>query len=218
MSASPAPARPEAPAYGPADLQQDLNLSAEVMADLERYRGMLDQANQVMNLVGPSAMADFWRRHALDCAQLLELAPSARAWADLGTGAGLPGLVLAIRLKTTPGAKVVLVESLAKRCRFLAEVVGALALPAEVVQARAEAGAQRVDVVTARACAPMERLLGYAAPWLRHGAIGLFLKGENAEAELQAARESWTFDADLLPSLSDPKGRLVRLRSLARAR
>jgi 16S rRNA (guanine527-N7)-methyltransferase len=158
----------------------------------------------------------------LDSAQLLKLAPNAEpgatTWADLGAGAGFPGVVLAILLKRTPGANILLVDSLAKRCRFLSEVVQALELPAEVICARAEDIERKVEVVTARACAPMPRLLGYARPWLARGAVGLFLKGENVESELQEARKSWTFTAELLPSISDPKGRIVRLRRLSRAR
>jgi 16S rRNA (guanine527-N7)-methyltransferase len=219
MSASPAPARPEAAAYGPSDLAAQLDLTPGQIADLERFRAILEDANAMMNLVGPSAMADFWRRHALDSAQLRSFAPEARVWADLGAGAGFPGLVLAILLKGVPDAQVLLVESMAKRCGFLSRVATTLDLPAEVIHARAEAVTdRRVEVVTARACAPMERLLAYARPWLKNGAQALFLKGENVEIELHEAAKTWTFDAELQPSSSDPKGRVVRLRRLSRAR
>jgi 16S rRNA (guanine527-N7)-methyltransferase len=93
------------------------------LADLERFQEMLAEWNAVMNLVGPATIATYWNRHVLDSWQLLPLAPEAKTWADLGAGAGLPGVVLAILLKDTPGAKVHLVESMAKRCRFLSEVV-----------------------------------------------------------------------------------------------
>lgn len=187
------------------------------VADLDRFRTMVVERNAVMNLIGPATEKAFWNRHALDSAQLLLHAPEARTWADLGAGAGFPGVVLAILLKETPGAKVWLIDSLAKRCRFLEEAATALDLPAEVVNARAEALDLTVDVVTARACAPTERLLGFAEPYLRRGAQGLFLKGESAEDELRAARKSWRFDARLHPSLSDPRGRVVVLRSVTRA-
>lgn len=186
---------------------------------LERYRVLLADWNERLNLVGPSAMAEFWNRHAFDSWQLLPLAPQALTWADLGTGAGLPGIVIAAFLKGRDGAEVHLVETLAKRCRFLAEVVAELDLPARVHNARAEDLSLPVDVVTARACAPFVRLFRYAEPHLARGATGLFLKGETAEGELEAARESWTFEADLQPSLSDSRGRVVTIRSLqARAR
>ena len=189
--------------------------SDAALADLERYRQMLEEGNAVMNLVGPATLPDFWSRHALDSAQLRDHAPDARTWADLGAGAGLPGVVLAILLKGVEGARVWLIDSQTKRCRFLQQVVDALALPAEVVDARAETLRIKADVVTARACAPMDRLLDFADPYLKRGALGLFLKGEQAEAELaEARRRRPRLDADLLPSVSDPRGRIVRIRSL----
>ncbi len=187
------------------------------MADLEHYRALLDTWNGRINLVGPSAMAAFWRRHAFDSAQLLRLEPDARVWADLGTGAGLPGVVLAILLKGVPGAQVHLVESLLKRCRFLEEVVTALELPAVVHRARAETlKLTGIEVVTARACAPLARLLEYAQPVLRKGVRGLFLKGRDVESEIADARRIWRFEVALIPSLSDPSGRIVRVEKLAR--
>ena len=186
----------------------------ERMADLERFRVMLTEANEVMNLVGPDSLPDFWNRHAWDSAQLLDLAGFARTWADLGAGAGFPGVVLAILLKGRPEAHVWLIDSLQKRCRFLQTIVDELALPATVVWGRAEEQAIKVDVVTARAVAPMERLLGYAQPYLSRGAQGLFLKGEKAEAELLEASKAWHVEADLSVSRSDPRGRIVTVRSL----
>ncbi|MBS0333471.1 MAG: 16S rRNA (guanine(527)-N(7))-methyltransferase RsmG, partial [Proteobacteria bacterium] len=174
--------------------------------------------NAVMNLIGPATEADFWNRHAWDSAQLLGLAPDARVWADLGAGAGLPGLVLAILLKDRPGARLHLVESMAKRCRFLAEVVEALELPATVHNVRAENLRLAVDIVTARACAPLARLLGYARPYLQDGATGLFLKGQDVVSEMKEAARYWEYEADVVPSKSDPRGRIVRVRRLGRAR
>jgi 16S rRNA (guanine527-N7)-methyltransferase len=188
------------------------------LADLERFRALLADWNERMNLVGPATLEVFWNRHAWDSAQLLKIAPEALTWADLGAGAGLPGLVLAILGKGRPGFRAHLVESMAKRCRFLSEVVAQLQLPAMVHNERAENLRLDVDIVTARACAPLVRLLGYARPYLKSGAVGLFLKGQDVASELQEASRSWDFDADLLPSLSDPRGRVVRVRRLGRAR
>jgi len=171
-----------------------------------------------MNLVGASTLADFWTRHFLDSAQLLALASDARTWADLGAGAGFPGIVLAILLAGQPRAKVHLVESMTKRCRFLAEVVATLRLPAEVHNARAETFPLKVEVVTARACAPLTRLLGFAAPTLKGRTKGLFLKGAEVDMEVAEARKSWRFDLAIHPSLSDPRGRVLELTELARAR
>ena len=188
----------------------------EQTADLEAFIERLAEANAVMNLVGPDTLPDVWNRHIWDSAQLLDLAPKAATWADLGAGAGFPGVVLAILLKGRPDAHVWLIDSLGKRCRFLQAVVDELALPATVINGRAEEQALGVDVVTARAVAPMDKLLGYAQPYLQRGAQGLFLKGEKAEAELIEARKVWHFESDLSVSRSDPRGRIVSVRSLRR--
>jgi 16S rRNA (guanine527-N7)-methyltransferase len=186
--------------------------SDAAMADLERFRLMLIEGNAVMNLVGPATLPDFWSRHAWDSAQLIKAIPQARVWADLGAGAGFPGLVLAILLKGEANAQVHLVESMAKRCRFLDLVVRDLDLPATVHNARAEDLEIPVEVVTARACAPMVRLLVYAQPYLKAGATGLFLKGQDVASELEEATIYWKFEADLSPSLSDSRGRIVRVK------
>jgi 16S rRNA (guanine527-N7)-methyltransferase len=186
-------------------------------ADLERLQALLSDWNGRMNLVSAASLGDYWGRHVLDSAQLLPLAPAARIWVDIGAGAGFPGLVLAILLKGAPGAKVHLVESQAKRCRFLEAAAAELALPAEVHHARAEDLAIRADVVTARAVAPLARLLGFARPYLAKGAIGLFLKSESVAAEIAEARKSWRFTYDVVASVSDSRGRIVKVEGLARA-
>jgi len=200
--------------FGAAEFQAATSASTDQMADLEAFRVALSDWNTRMNLVGPSALAEFWLRHAYDSAQLLKLEPEALRWADLGAGAGFPGLVLAIFLKGRPGAAVHLIESMAKRCRFLEEIVTSLALPAMVHHARAEDLDISVDVVAARACAPLSRLFRYAQPYLRRGAIGLFMKGQDVVAELEAATTSWKFEAELIDSLSHTDGRIVRMRKL----
>jgi 16S rRNA (guanine527-N7)-methyltransferase len=201
----------------PSEYQALTGATAQHIADLEAFIVRLAEANAVMNLVGPDTLPDVWNRHVWDSAQLLGLAPNARTWADLGAGAGFPGVVLAILLKGRADAHVWLIDSLGKRCRFLQEVVDVLSLPATVVNGRAEEQRLKVDVVTARAVAPMDKLLAYAQPYLQRGAQGLFLKGEKAEAELIEARKVWHFDSDLSLSRSDPRGRIVSVRSLRRA-
>lgn len=189
------------------------------MADLGRFRVLLTDANEVMNLVGPATLPDYWSRHVLDSWQLFDHAPDALTWADLGAGAGLPGVVLAIFLKDRPGGHVHLIDSLGKRCRFLEQVKAELDLPATVINGRAEDQAVTVDVVTARAVAPMDKLLGYAQPCMDRGAQGLFLKGEKAPDELKSARKSWHFESALHPSrLTDGRGHVVQVRGLRRAR
>ena len=188
------------------------------MADLDAFLVLVTDWNEKMNLVGPATLPIFWSRHAWDSAQLLFHAPQARTWADLGAGAGFPGIVLAILLKDTPGGHVHLVESMAKRCRFLAEVVAALDLPATIHNARAEDTDITVDIVTARACAPAIRLLGYAQPYLRRGALGLFLKGQDVESELTEATKCWKFQSSLRPSLSSPASHVLVIEGTPRER
>jgi len=218
MPAAPAPLEPALELFDAGSFQARVGASARQMADMQAFRDLLIDWNGRMNLVGPSALGEFWRRHALDSAQLRDIAPEARVWADLGAGAGFPGLVLAILLRDQPGSHVHLIESMAKRCRFLQAVVDQLALPATVHNARGEDLVLAVDVVAARACAPMVRLLGYAWPYLRAGATGLFLKGQDVGSELQAAAKYWKFDADLIPSISYSEGRVVQLKRVSRVR
>ncbi|HEY5071660.1 MAG TPA: 16S rRNA (guanine(527)-N(7))-methyltransferase RsmG [Caulobacteraceae bacterium] len=201
----------------PDALGETLGVFGESARALERFGRLLAHANASMNLVGAASLDEFWTRHVLDCAQLLRLAPQARTWADLGSGAGLPGLVLAILLKERPEVRVHLVESAAKRCRFLDQVVAELGLPAEIHHRRAEGMALRVEVVTARACAPLDRLLGFAGGFLREGARGLFLKGAGVQAEISQARKRWRFDCETFESLSDPRGRVLSVTGVCRA-
>jgi 16S rRNA (guanine527-N7)-methyltransferase len=206
------------PVLDAAGYQALVGASEAQIADLARYQALLAEWNAVMNLVGPLTIATYWTRHALDSSQLLELAPDALTWADLGAGAGLPGVVLAILLKGRAGAKVHLVESMAKRCRFLEVVAKDLDLPVQIHNARAEDLKLKVDIVTARACAPMTRLLGFSEPYLRNGATGLFLKGQDVATELSEAEKAWKFEAALRPSQSDPRGRIVQVKRLSRVR
>jgi 16S rRNA (guanine527-N7)-methyltransferase len=188
------------------------------LADLEQLRAMLADWNVRLNLVSEASLAEFWPRHAFDSAQLRPILPGARAWVDIGAGAGFPGLVLAILLKGDASAKVHLVESVAKKCRFLEAVVEALGLPAEVHNDRAENLSLNAEVVTARAVAPLVRLLDFAGPYMSRGAIGLFSKGRSAEAEIADARRAWRFTCNAIPSLSDRDGRILKIEGLTRAR
>ena len=210
----------------PAEMAGQLvfHVKHEAIADLEVFGRLVAERNEVMNLVGPATIPHFWSRHVLDSAQLLNHRPDARTWADLGAGAGFPGVVLAILLKHSPrdlnrpAPHVHLVDSLTKRCRFLEAAVAALDLPATVYNARAETLSLKVDIVTARACAPLEKLLGFAEGFVKNGADPWFLKGESVENEVIQAGKAWRFEVDLFPSLSDARGRVVHIRSLKRAR
>ena len=207
----------EAPVLSGVDFAARTGATPAQVADLERLQVLLADWNGRMNLVSAASLADYWGRHVLDSAQLLPLAPAARSWVDIGAGAGFPGLVLAILLKDDPRAKVHLVESQTKRCRFLEAAVAELALPAEVHNVRAEDLKLKADVVTARAVAPLARLLGFARPYLAKGATGLFLKSESVAVEIDEARKSWRFTYDVVRSVSDSRGRIVKVEGLARA-
>jgi 16S rRNA (guanine527-N7)-methyltransferase len=178
--------------------------------ELRRWQG-------VKNLVGPATLRQVWMRHVADSLQLLDLAPGARRWIDLGSGAGFPGLVLGIAALDGPGMSVDLVESNGRKCAFLRHVARLTGAPVTVHEGRIEATVARftgVDVVTARAVAPLPELLALAHPLLTNRAVGLFPKGRGAEDELTEAAKSWTFDAELLPSRTDSLARIVRIRSL----
>ena len=154
-----------------------------------------------------------------DSLQLLPLAPGMHQWIDFGSGGGFPGLVIACALADTPGAAVHLIESTQKKASFLKECVEAIDLPAIVHPERIEdftrTNKRSFEVVTARAVAPLAKLLGYSNPLLKSGAVGLFPKGQDVAAELTAASKSWKIDAELIPSNTDPNGRIVRVRHLS---
>jgi 16S rRNA (guanine527-N7)-methyltransferase len=195
-------------------------VSRETWARLDRFIGLLIERQKTLNLVAASTLPHIWTRHVADSLQLLPLAPDARKWIDFGSGSGFPGLVLACGLAEAPGAAVHLVESTQKKAAFLRDVVEALSLPAIVYARRIEeftaGNAARFDVVTARAVAPLERLLGFAIPLLKTGAVGLFPKGQDVGAELTQASKSWNIESELIPSKTDPQARIVRVRHAAK--
>ena len=184
-------------------------VSRETLAKLEAYLVLLHQWQKAINLVGKSTLDDAWRRHILDSAQLFRHLPEGPVrLADLGSGAGLPGLVLAIMGAT----EVHLVEADRRKAQFLREVVLRLQLRhVRVHVARIESLDLAVDVVTARALAPLFELLALAAPLLAPGGRLLLLKGRNVEAELTAAGKDWTMHVADEPSLADPRGRVLIL-------
>ncbi len=208
-------------AYTSENFKQDMGVSRETVARLETHLALLREWAPRINLVGPAELEHYWRRHALDSAQLIRHAEGAVRWLDMGSGAGFPGLVVACLLAGQEGADVTLVEPSQKRVSFLREAIRATGAPAKVVAQRVEDVAPAeapfpIQVITARAFAPLSRIIGHAKPWLDRGALGLFLKGEDVEAELAEARKTWALKVDLLPSLSDPRGRIVRVEGAER--
>jgi 16S rRNA (guanine527-N7)-methyltransferase len=189
-------------------------VSRETLARLEAYAALLTQWSARINLVGRATIADLWRRHILDSAQLRPLLPtSVHNLIDLGSGAGLPGLILAIL--GVPGVE--LVESDSRKCAFLREAARIAEVDVTIRPCRIQAvPPHSVDVVTARACAPLDRLLGFAVPFLASGSEALFLKGERVGEELTLARKHWTMMVSLSQSRSDPRGVVLRLQQVAR--
>ena len=189
-------------------------VSRETMARLETYAELLRRWSARINLVGANTLADPWRRHFLDSAQLLAHVPAGtQTLIDLGSGAGFPSLVLAI----LGVSGVELIEADARKCAFLREAARLAAAPVTIRNARIEAVPSRiVDVVTARGCAPLDRLLQLARPFIGPDTVCLFLKGEQAAQELTAAGQAWTMDATCHDSRSDPRGVILCLRRVGR--
>lgn len=206
--------------YGAAALAHDLHVSRETIDRLECYAALLARWQKAINLVAPGTLPDLWRRHMLDSAQLADLAPSdTRTWLDLGSGAGFPGLVIAMMWRDDrPDALVHLVESDRRKCAFLQAAAAEVGIRVVVHACRIEAAADipTPDVISARALAPLDRILGYAAGFAGAHTRLLLPKGREVESELAAARQTWNFDATLVPSRSDPEGRIVAIEGFAR--
>lgn len=191
-----------------------VDVSRETLERLRRYLELLQRWQRAVNLVGASTLADPWRRHILDCAQIAPHVPrAAETVLDLGSGAGLPGLVLA--LLGIPGVQ--LVESDRRKAQFLREAARATGAPVLVHAARIEELERRADVVTARALAPLPRLLELAAPVLAPHGLCLFLKGASAFDELTRARQTWHMHDEIVPSRSGSRGVLLKLEGVGRA-
>ena len=191
-------------------------LPEETLRRLEIYANLLENWQRAVNLVGNSTLDDFWVRHIADSLQLAEAVPEARKWLDLGSGAGLPGLVIAIKLADERGALVHLIESDRRKCAFLREAARATDAPAIVHRGRIEeilpGFNEPIEAVTARALAPLPELLGYAEKFLDLGAIGVFPKGKNFEAEEVPSLEGGKYLISTIASKTDPRARLVLVR------
>jgi 16S rRNA (guanine527-N7)-methyltransferase len=195
-------------------------VSRETASRLDRLVEFLLPWAERTNLIARSTIPQIWTRHIADSLQLLSLAPDARVWVDLGSGAGFPGLVIACAIAERPGAAVHLVESNGKKATFLREAVRHLQVPATVHAVRIEDfvknNAIKPDVVTARAVSPLNKLLMLAQPLLKRGALGLFPKGQDVGVELTEASKSWTIEADLVPSKTNAASRIVVIRRLSK--
>jgi 16S rRNA (guanine527-N7)-methyltransferase len=192
------------------------DLPEETLRRLEIYANLLEKWQRAINLVGKSSLDDLWIRHFADSLQVAEAVPEARRWLDLGSGAGFPGLVTALKYADEPGALVHLVEANQRKCAFLQNVNRATSAPAIVHCGRLEKILpgldEKIDAVSARALAPLDALLGYAEKFIDHGAIGVFSKGKHFEAELTDSLTAGKYLITTIVSQTCSAARLVLVR------
>ncbi len=191
-------------------------VSRETEDRLAIFVELLDRWRQKTNLISNSTFATVWTRHIADSAQLSALAPGAKRWVDMGSGAGFPGLVIAIQLADVPGAVVHCIESDGRKCAFLREAARATGAAAVIHPERVEAIEPKslgtVDAVTARAFAPLPLTLELARPWMERGAIAVFPRGESAKDQIAALPEAWAYAIETLQSVVNPKAAILRIR------
>jgi len=172
-----------------------------------------------INLVAPSTLPDLWARHILDSAQLARINPTAVTWLDIGSGGGFPGAVMALLLKERKGASIDLVESNRKKAAFLQTSLAQFDAPARVHARRIEEAydlVRKPEIVTARALAPLTKLLALAEPWLKEGASGLFHKGREYPNEIRESADTWKYDLVEHKSLIDPDSVILEVSNLVR--
>ncbi|MGH6797796.1 MAG: 16S rRNA (guanine(527)-N(7))-methyltransferase RsmG, partial [Roseiarcus sp.] len=191
-------------------------VSCETEDRLAAFVDLLQRWRKTTNLISDSTFASVWTRHIADSAQLLALAPEAKRWVDLGSGAGFPGLVIAIQLADVPGAIVHCIESDGRKCAFLREAARATGAAAAIHPERVEAieptSLGTVDTVTARAFAPLPLTLKLARPWMERGATAVFPRGESARDQIAALPEATAYAIEALPSVVNPKAAILRIR------
>jgi 16S rRNA (guanine527-N7)-methyltransferase len=200
--------------FGPEEFAAETNVSRETLARLKAYVDVLTDWNARHNLVSARSLEDVWRRHMWDSAQLAAFIPShSTSLVDLGTGAGFPGLVLAEMLRGR--VSVVLYEATRKKAEFLEAAAQRMGLNVGIRNVRIEASRhQPADVVTARAVAPLDQLLGYAQQFAAPHTVCLFLKGQSVAAELTQAGKSWSMKVTQHQSATDPSGVILEIRGL----
>lgn len=190
--------------------------SRDIINDYVAWGEILVKWNARINLVAPSTLADYWKRHAYDSWQITPyIKDNVETLMDMGSGAGFPGLAAAIEMKDRGRGHVWLVESVGKKVNFLRTIIRELSLPATVIAERVEdISFDAVDCITARAFAPLPRLLSYAHPFWGPETYGLFLKGQGLADEIIAAQDEWMFSHKSRSSLSDETGFVLDVRQL----
>jgi 16S rRNA (guanine527-N7)-methyltransferase len=194
-------------------------LPDETLRRLQNYANLLEKWQCTLNLVGQTSLDDLWVRHFADSLQVSGAVPEARRWLDLGSGAGFPGLVTAIKYAEAPGALVHLVEANQRKCAFLQNVIRETSAPAIVHCGRLEnvlpALNEKIEAVSARALAPLEALLAYAEPFIDQGAVGVFSKGKHFEAELTSSLTAGKYLITTIASQTSLAARLALVRRRA---
>jgi 16S rRNA (guanine527-N7)-methyltransferase len=195
------------------------DLPEATLRRLQTYAKLLEKWQRVLNLIGQSSLDDLWVRHFADSLQVSDAVPEARRWLDLGSGAGFPGLVTAIKYAGEPGALIHLVEADQRKCAFLQDVIRETSAPAIVHCGRLEKILpgldEQIDAVSARALAPLEALLGYAEKFIDQGAAGVFSKGKLFGAELTDSLTAGKYLITTIESKTCPAARLVLVRRRA---
>jgi len=194
------------------------HVSRETEQDLKRYQALLLKWNRRINLISRTETEDIFRRHFEDSLQIIDYLPEdMHSLVDLGSGAGFPGLVLAMALKSRPELHVTLIESNGKKCAFLREAARSCGLSVTVLNTRIEQAAERLikaDVITSRALASLDKLLDLAYPLLAEGGICVFHKGQYVDDELTDASKYWNMSVEKRTSRTDPTGTILILRQL----
>lgn len=196
------------------DFQEQTNVSRETLAHLKLYGALLEKWQKAINLVGKSTIPDLWRRHMLDSWQLLScVSPTQGSWLDLGSGAGFPALVVAI----ASDFEVHAVESDQRKCLFMQNVSRETLANLSVHRARIEELSPfSCDIISARALAPLEKLLEYASPFAHAKTEFLFLKGQDVDEELTKASKCWNMQVEKYRSLTSDDGCIVKLTEVSR--
>ena len=199
---------------------ETFDVSRETSKRLEIYASLIEKWNRTINLVAPSTLSEIWTRHFTDSAELFSLANQHKGrWVDMGSGGGFPGLVIAIvAAEKAPSLQVTCIESDLRKCEFMRTVCRATEVTVGILTRRIEdAPPQSADIISARALAPLSRLLPYAQRHLAPGGRAIFSKGRNWQSEIDEALASWRFSVENHPSLTDPESRILVIGDIVRA-
>lgn len=209
---------------GPDHFQKSFSVSRETIDKLLIYAQLLEHWQSAVQLVAPSTLANLWQRHFADSAQLLHFSPpKVESWIDMGSGAGFPGLIVAVLARDPLScfkiSRVILIESDTRKAAFLREVARQLGVAVDISVGRIETATTQAkvgkgDVISARACAPLVELFGYIYPYWKPKTVGLFLKGAEVKEEINKAYQRFNFELDLKPSTSDLRGQIVKIWDL----